>query len=45
MKEKWEKPLITVLSLKNTKDGSKKRVDTYERTVVKNGETTTSTSS
>ncbi len=45
MKEKWQKPKVTVLSLKNTKDGTKKRVDTYEKTIVKNSETIASTSS
>ena len=46
MKEKWEKPLINILSLRNTQTpGEKARDDTYEATRVKNGAITTSTSS
>ena len=45
MKEKWQKPEVSVLSLKNTKDTSKQRQDTYEATRVKDGVVTTSTAS
>ena len=46
MKEKWEKPLISVLSLRNTQTaGAKRATDTFEQTVIKNGKTLQSTSS
>ncbi len=46
MKEKWEKPLISALSLRNTQTpGAKGNTDTFERTVIKDGRVQTSTAS
>ena len=46
MKEKWEKPLISELSLRNTQTpGAKAATEPFEQTVVKDGKTIATTSS
>ncbi len=46
MKEKWEKPLISALSLRNTQTpGAKGNTDTYEQPLIKDGKVLQSTSS
>lgn len=46
MKEKWEKPKLSILSLKDTQTPNQKgKTKTYEAFRVKDGVTTTSTSS